>query len=76
MRSQATRRKDVAKVSTSKCNPENRKILAPAKFRYTSNDVIYAKRIVPRFNGFYSGYFQNTPNIRTFFGNAFLNMVE
>ena len=32
--------------------------------------MIYAKRIVPGRNRFYSGYFQNTPNIKTFFSYA------
>ena len=30
--------------------------------------MIYAERIVPGLNIFYSGHFQNTPNIKTFFG--------
>ena len=38
------------------------------KFRSTSNNVIYAKRFVLGLNRFYSGHFQNTPNIKTFFG--------
>ena len=36
-----------------------------------SNNVIYAKRIVPRLNRFYSGYFQNITNFKTFFGYAY-----
>ena len=32
--------------------------------------MIYAKRIVSGLNRFYSGHFQNTPNIKTFFGFA------
>ena len=36
------------------------------KFRSTSNNVIYAERIVPGLNRFYSDHFQNTPNIKTF----------
>ena len=31
-------------------------------------NVIYAKRIISRLNGIYSGYFQNTPSIKTLFG--------
>ena len=31
------------------------------------NNVIYSKRTVPRLNRLYSGHFQNTPNIKTFF---------
>ena len=34
------------------------------------NNVICAKRIVPGLNRFYSGHFQNAPNIKTFFGYA------
>ena len=41
-----------------------------------SNDVIYAKRIVPGLSRFYSGHFQNTPNIKTFFGYAFRTSVN
>ena len=37
------------------------------KFRSTSNNVIYAERIVSGLNRFYSDHFQNTPNIKTFF---------
>ena len=40
------------------------------KFRSTSNNVIYAERIISGLNRFYSGHFQNTPNIETFFGHA------
>ena len=40
------------------------------KFRSTSNNVIYAKRIVPGLSRFYSGHFQNTLDIKTFFGYA------
>ena len=30
--------------------------------------MIYAERIVPRLSKIFSGHFQNTPNIKTFFG--------
>ena len=40
------------------------------KFRSTSDNVIYAERIFPRVNRFYSGHIQNTPNIKTFSGYA------
>ena len=42
-------------------------------FRFTSNSVIYAKRIVPGLNRFYRDHFQNTPNIKIFFGYAMSN---
>ena len=32
--------------------------------------MIYAKKIIPGLNSFYSGHFQNTQNIKTFFGCA------
>ena len=32
--------------------------------------MIYAKKIVLGLNRFYRGHFQNTPNIKTFFGYA------
>ena len=32
--------------------------------------MIFAERIVPGLNRFYSGHFQNTPNIKAFFGYA------
>ena len=35
--------------------------------------MIYAKTIVPGLNRFYRGHFQNTPNIKTFFGYATRN---
>ena len=43
-------------------------------FRSTSNNVIYAERIVPGLNRFYSGHFQNAPNIKTFFGCVILEI--
>ena len=38
--------------------------------------MIYAKTIVPGLNRFYRGHFQNTPNIKTFFGYAARNPFE
>ena len=35
--------------------------------------MIYPKKVVPGLNRFYSGHFQNTPNIKTFFGYASQN---
>ena len=32
--------------------------------------MIYPKRIVPKLNRCYNGHFQNTPNVKTFFGYA------
>ena len=53
---------------------DNYKIRTRANFenlngkRSTSNNLIHTKRIVPGLKKFYSGHFQNTPNIKTFFG--------
>ena len=38
---------------------------------YSSNNVMYAKTIVPGLNRFYRGHLPNTPNVKTFFGYAF-----
>ena len=38
--------------------------------------MIYAKRIVPALNIFYKGHFQDTPNVKTFFGYATLNQND
>ena len=38
-----------------------------------SNNVSYTKRTVLGLNRFSSGHFQNTPNIKTFFGYAVQN---
>ena len=38
--------------------------------------MIYHKSIVPKLNRFYSGHFQNTPNIKTFFGYAYKIYIQ
>ena len=38
--------------------------------------MIYAKRIVPGVNRFYSGHFQSTPNVKTFFGYAWSEQID
>ena len=53
-----------------KSEPGQTSKIPAVKFRSTSNNVIYAKRIVLELNRFYSGHFKNTPNIRTIFGYA------
>ena len=37
--------------------------------------MIYAERIVAGLRRFYSGHFQNTPNIKTFIGYAIFNLL-
>ena len=37
--------------------------------------MIYAKTIVTGLNKFYRGHFQNTPNIKTFFGYALIVVI-
>ena len=39
-------------------------------FRSASNNVIYSERIFLELNRFHGSHFQNTPNIKTFFGNT------